>query len=233
MRINEVILESYQTDEGVLGTIGRGVAAGLGGLAKGAGMISGVGQGMKQAYQKGKATSAAHIAGDVPKQPKPISGPGNPTYDAEYARLTQPQAAPAAAAPTQDAGAIKSQISQLQAKLADLQAQLKTASAPAARIEPTLEPEKPAAGATNTAQTPTVGGKPAPTAPSMKPMTVPGSVTPTMKQPNLQVQPGGKAAAKPAGPSQAEIDADRERMATGTNENKTGQFRSKFLGIDI
>lgn len=95
MLIHEIINEDFQTDEGVLGSIGRGVAAGIGGLAKGAGMVAGVGQGVKQAFQKGKATSTAHIAGDVPKQPKPVSGPGNPTYDAEYARLTgkQPVAA--------------------------------------------------------------------------------------------------------------------------------------------
>lgn len=228
MRINELILEDQQTPEGVLGTIGRGVAAGLGGIAKGAGMISGVGQGMKQAYQKGKATSAAHIAGDVPK---PVSGPGNPTYDKEYARLTQPQAqstAPAAQ-PASDPNAIKSQIAQLQSKLADLQAQLKSSSAqakPAAdtRIEPTMEP---AAQPAPAAKAPASTGTPMP----MKPYQVPGAVTPTIKKPNLQVQPGGKPAAAAApSPSQAELDADRERMATGTNESA---FKSKFLGIDL
>lgn len=223
MRINEVILESYQTDEGVLGSIGRGVAAGLGGLAKGAGMISGVGQGMKQAFQKGKATSAAHIAGDVPKQPKPVSGPGNPTYDAEYAKLTQPQAAPAAA-PTANGQDIKTQIAQKQKELADLQAQLKSAQAPAdTRVEPKLEPEAPA-----TPPAAKTTGTPMP----MKPYQVPGAVTPTLKQPtpNLKVQQGGKA---PAAPTQADLDADRARLATGTNEDKQSLFRSKFLGMDI
>jgi hypothetical protein len=44
-------------------------------------------------------------------------------------------------------------------------------------------------------------------------------------------------AAKPAGPSQAEIDADRARIMGadngGANESRSFKFPSKFLGIDI
>lgn len=154
MRINELIIEDQETEEGVLGSIGRGVAAGLGGVARGAGMVAGVGTGMKKAFQKGKATSAAHIAGDVPK-PAPTS---NPDFDAEYARLTKPQpaaAAPAKAAPVQaqpaaDSGDIQSQIAQKQKELADLQAKLKDAQAakasqPAAQTAPATTAAKPAA----------------------------------------------------------------------------------------
>ena len=57
-----------------------------------------------------------------------------------------------------------------------------------------------------------------------------GTWTGTAK--NLKVVPGGKPAA-PAAPTQAELDADQARMATGTNESKQPVFRSKFLGIDL
>ena len=223
MRINELLIENQETDEGVLGSIGRGVAAGLGGIAKGAGMVAGVGTGMKKAFQKGKATSAAHIAGDVPKPPKT----SNPDFDAEYARLTQPApaaqtAAPKAtpaAAPKVDAGNIQSQIAQKQKELTDLQAQLKAAQAPAAQPATTAPAAQTAA--------PKATGTPMP----MKPLQVPGAVTPTLK-----VQQGGKPAAapaaqKPAAPTQQDIEADRERMASGTNESV--KFKSNFLGMDI
>lgn len=90
MRLNEIITEGT-LEEGPLGAIGRGVAKGLGGLAKGAGMIAGVGKGLKTAYQKGKATSAAHIGGDVPAQPKKPDPEAQATYDKEYKKLTAPQ----------------------------------------------------------------------------------------------------------------------------------------------
>lgn len=37
----------------------------------------------------------------------------------------------------------------------------------------------------------------------------------------------------PAAPTQAELDADHERMATGTNESKIVRFESRFLGMMI
>lgn len=100
MKLNELLTESQHTElmmlkEGPIGAIGRGIAKGIGGLAKGAGMIAGIGKGLKTAYQKGKATSAAHIGGDVPKSTDPEA---QATYDKEYAKLTTPQAQPAAAA---------------------------------------------------------------------------------------------------------------------------------------
>ena len=100
MKLNELLTESQHAEltmlkEGPIGAIGRGIAKGIGGLAKGAGMIAGIGKGLKTAYQKGKATSAAHIGGDVPARTDPAA---QATYDKEYARLTTPQAQPAAAA---------------------------------------------------------------------------------------------------------------------------------------
>jgi hypothetical protein len=87
MKINEILTESDLSSlkEGPIGAVGRGIAKGIGGLAKGAGMIAGIGRGVKSAYQKGKATSAAHIAGDVPKVQDPEA---QSMYDKEYARLT-------------------------------------------------------------------------------------------------------------------------------------------------
>jgi hypothetical protein len=107
MRLTEILTESQQQEleEGPLGAIGRGLAKGIGGISKAAGMIGGVAGGVKQAYQKGKATSTAHIAGDVPKAaPDPAA---KVAYDKEYAKLTQP-AAPAqqAAAPAAKPAAV-------------------------------------------------------------------------------------------------------------------------------
>lgn len=95
MKISDLVIENseQQVQEGPLGAIGRGIAKGAGALAKGAGMVAGVGRGLKTAYQKGKATSAAHIGGDVPAatQQKKQDPQSQAEYDKEYARLTQPQ----------------------------------------------------------------------------------------------------------------------------------------------
>ena len=89
----------------------------------------------------------------------------------------------------------------------------------AATPEPTAAPAAPAAAPTAPAAV-----KPAATAP--KGFTVPGAVTPT----NVKYSGLAKSGAQP-GPTQAELDADQARMATGTNESKV--FRSNFLGIDL
>jgi hypothetical protein len=47
-----------------------------------------------------------------------------------------------------------------------------------------------------------------------------------------KAKPGNPNAA-PAAPTQAELDADNERMATGTNEGKIVRFESRFLGMII
>jgi hypothetical protein len=132
MRLTEILTESQQQEleEGPLGAIGRGLAKGIGGVAKAAGMIGGVAGGVKQAYQKGKATSTAHIAGDVPKAaPDPAA---KAAYDKEYAKLTQPAApAPQASAPAQ-------------------QAPTQQAAVPAAK-QPAAAPQQAAPAATGTA----------------------------------------------------------------------------------
>jgi hypothetical protein len=62
MRINDLIVESNNLDEISLAGVGQGIARGLGGIAKGAGMVSGLGAGMKRAYAQGKATSASAVS---------------------------------------------------------------------------------------------------------------------------------------------------------------------------
>jgi hypothetical protein len=62
MRINDLIVESNNLDEISLAGVGKGIARGLGGIAKGAGMVSGLGAGMKRAYAQGKATSASAVS---------------------------------------------------------------------------------------------------------------------------------------------------------------------------
>jgi hypothetical protein len=104
MRLNEILTESQELEEGPLGAIGRGLAKGVGGVAKGVGMIGGIAGGVKKAYQKGKATSTATIAGDVPDAEQDPAV--KKAYDDEYAKVTAPKKAPAAsgqAAPQQAA----------------------------------------------------------------------------------------------------------------------------------
>lgn len=184
MKIAELITESQVTDEGVLGTVAKGIGTGVGAVAKGLGAVSGAFKGAKDQYQKGQALGRAHVGGHMPAQPKDTS-----VRDQEFARLTG-KGAPAAAN-TQD---IAAQIKAKEAELADLKAQQKAASAQqAAPAQPLETPPatQPGIGqssnannavATNTAPadtkaTPTVGGQAAPTAPSMKPMQVPGAGT--------------------------------------------------------
>lgn len=146
MRINEVVVEQ-QLDEGPLGSavgaVGRGIAKGIGGLAKGAGMIAGIGQGVKRAFGKGKATSAAHIAGDVPKQQAAQPSVSQQAYDQEYAKLTkQPQATQGAAAPAQGGGAPAAQGG---APAAQPTAQPAAQGGAQQKVEPTMQ-QQPAAG---------------------------------------------------------------------------------------
>ena len=91
MRINEILTESHQLDEGPLGAIGRGIGKVVGGAAKGIGAIAGgvvgAGTALKKGYQSGKA-----VVGDDPDP-----NAGKPGY-------TPPEEAPAAA-PTAAGGA--------------------------------------------------------------------------------------------------------------------------------
>ena len=94
MRINEILTESHQLDEGPLGAIGRGIGKVVGGAAKGIGAIAGgvvgAGTALKKGYQSGKA-----VVGD---DPDPNAGKPGYTPPAEAPATAASAAAPAAAA---------------------------------------------------------------------------------------------------------------------------------------
>lgn len=255
MRISEVITEDVE--EGVMGTIGRGVAGTLGGIAKGAGMLAGVGRGMKSAFQKGKATSAAHIAGDVPKPIKTV----DPTYSREYARLTRPAAQNAPAAPSakieptmggNDPAALKSQAAQLKQQASDLEKQ-------ATEIEKQQADANKAAVAAPAAPAPT-GDAAAPAAPAkdnvvnfsqggygdVKMKAPTGGIPTAPKVPGAAASaaPTAATASKPAATSaDADAEADRERLLPAYGESldrikelsnySKDKFHSKFLNKAI
>lgn len=65
----------------------------------------------------------------------------------------------------------------------------------------------------------------APEAPAATPPATPPAAPAPVKKPSSRK--------KAAAPSQAELDADHDRLATGTNESKVIKFKSRFLGMDI
>ena len=104
MRIQEIILESTQIDEGpILNKIGSGIGKAVGGLAKGvgavAGGIAGIGSAVKKGYQAGKSTVGG--AGDDPgAATPPAGGAGAATPpDGSSGAATPPGAAGAATPP--------------------------------------------------------------------------------------------------------------------------------------
>ena len=142
MKIGEILTESQnqELEEGPLGTIGRAAAGTLGAIGKGAGMIAGIGRGLKTAYQKGKATSAAHIAGDVPKSQ---DSEAQAIYDKEYARLTRGLSG----AEAKNMGVVMQFVNQMnpeqktaliKAIQRDITSQKTAPEQPQARVEPTM-----------------------------------------------------------------------------------------------
>jgi hypothetical protein len=109
MRIQEIISESAQLDEGpILNKIGSGIGKAVGGLAKGvgavAGGIAGIGSAVKKGYQAGKSTVGG--AGDDPAAgaaTPPAAAAGAATPPA--AGAATPPAAGAATPPAAGAGA--------------------------------------------------------------------------------------------------------------------------------
>jgi hypothetical protein len=105
MRINDLLTENQQLDEGPLGTVGKAIGKGVGGLAKGvgavAGGIAGIGGALKKGYQTGKAT----VAGQPDPNAEPEAPATKPTAGAAPTQAAPTQAAPTQAAPTQAAPA--------------------------------------------------------------------------------------------------------------------------------
>ena len=191
MKIQELIVESQVTDEGVLGSIASGAGTALGAVGKGLGAISGAFKGAKDQFQKGQALGRAHVGGHMPKQPKDTS-----VRDQEFARLTGKATPGAPNAAGGDPKALRAQAADLNKQADEMEKQQQAAQKQAAAAQPaqpleTPPPTQPGIGqssntnnavSTNTAPadtkvTPNVGGAPAPTAPSMKPMQTPGAGT--------------------------------------------------------
>ena len=103
MRIQEILIESHQLDEGpILNKIGTAVGKGVGTLAKGvgavAGGVAGLGSAVKKGFRAGKATVGG--AGDDPAAPAAAGGaapggaaPGGTTAAAPAAGGAAPAAA--------------------------------------------------------------------------------------------------------------------------------------------
>jgi len=78
MKINEILVESVQLDEGPFGSIAKGAGKAIGGVAKGVGAVAGAYQGAKQAFAKGKQAGIDVVAGtgqgaDAPEEPSTAS----------------------------------------------------------------------------------------------------------------------------------------------------------------
>ena len=247
MRINELLSEQQDIDEGIGSFIGKTAGA----LGKGVGNVQGAWQGAKDAYGQNrdrtanvaqrvvgraggydprKATGVATPAGA--SVPDPAASSGRP-YVAPAAARTAPGAAATAPSPTgPDPKQLRQQAAELTQQADEIEQQA-AASAPAA---PTAAPAALPAGGKGTGQNfDAQTGKPisqygqqqsapaATPAPTTAPkgFTVPGAVTPTNIKYSGLAKPGAKQA-----PTQAELDADQASMATGSNES----FHSNFLG---
>ncbi len=64
MKINEILTESQQLDEGPLDTVGKYIGKGVGGAAKAVGAVAGGVAGLGRAFKKGYAGGKATVAGD-------------------------------------------------------------------------------------------------------------------------------------------------------------------------
>ena len=100
MRIQEILIESHQLDEGpILNKIGTAVGKGVGTLAKGvgavAGGVAGLGSAVKKGFQAGKATVGG--AGDDPAAAPAAGGaPVTPAGATTAGGIVQPPPSPAA-----------------------------------------------------------------------------------------------------------------------------------------
>lgn len=95
MKINEILVEHQQLDEGPLGSLARGAGKVIGGVAKGVGALAGIPGGIKKAFQKGKQASTDVIGG---------TGQGADAAAPDAAKNEPDDLATAAAARAQAAG---------------------------------------------------------------------------------------------------------------------------------
>ena len=144
MKINEILVESQQLDEGPLGStvkaVGTGVGKAVGGVAKGvgavAGGIAGIGKAVKKGFQAGKATvagdneeddtvsrtstAAPTKAADINKQGPAGTAPAKQQTDAAAQAMQKTAQASAGADPEQVGqtlyAQVKSQVTKLDKK---------------------------------------------------------------------------------------------------------------------
>ena len=231
MRINELILEQ-QLDELNLKGLGTGLGKAVGAVAGGA--VQGaknVWSGAKQGYQAAQQAMAPDGA-DTSSAASGGWGTPTPTTPAPTTNTPAP-------APTNTGGPGEVASNNLLAR-----AQQGTTQDPAAQTATT--PPAPTTPAPTTTEPPVdpkvdqqskigVGqiNKIIPTLRTRDLNSVKKNVDATLAKKAKPAPAAAPATTAPATPTQAELDADHERMASGTNESKVVVFRSKFLGMDI
>lgn len=94
MRINEILVESQQLDEGPLGSLAKAVGKGVGGVAKGVGAVAGGIAGIPGAVKKGFQAGKAAVQGD-----EPAPGAAPTQTQANLAKTGNPVGAPSATEP--------------------------------------------------------------------------------------------------------------------------------------
>ena len=232
MRINELILEQQQLDELSLKGLGTGLGKAVGAVAGGA--VQGaknVWSGAKQGYQAAQQAMAPDGA-DTSSAASGGWGTPTPTTPAPTTNTPAP-------APTNTGGPGEVASNNLLAR-----AQQGTTQDPAAQTATT--PPAPTTPAPTTTEPPVdpkvdqqskigVGqiNKIIPTLRTRDLNSVKKNVDATLAKKAKPAPAAAPATTAPATPTQAELDADHERMASGTNESKVVVFRSKFLGMDI
>jgi hypothetical protein len=250
MRLNELLTESQVQEGPLLNKLGSTVGKAAGTVAKGvgavAGGIAGIGKAFKKGYQAGKTTvgsggdsdsaepaaantgSAASSTGSAPSgsstaapatTSKPAATTTTPAAQSKPAQATsKPAAAPAQSSEQPAAKAANdTQYAQAQKAIAALQpADQKT-------ILTTLQADPKVKSAMAKAAQPQQ--KQSAAAPAAEPTAAPATTAPaaTTTEPNKPVKKGGRK--KAAGPSQAEIDADRARIMGPTSDSviRTGK----------
>lgn len=259
MRINDLLTESQmqQLDEGPLANVGKAIGRGVGNVAKGvgavAGGVAGAGTAFKKGFQSGKATVAgqpdpnaepedpATTAADANAQGPKGTAPAQTQSGAAGTAMAKSAQAVAGAANADKAGQtlyaqVKASVNQLDKKGKQRIMQLlqKSLAAPAAAAAP----KQSMADKISAAQAPAAGAQPAATAePTATPATTaqPAATAPAAGTAEPVVKGKKKAAPKAAKPSQATIDADRNRLMGVTSDSiiRTGNNLSETLARKV
>jgi len=238
MKINELILEQEQLDELNLKGLGTGAGNVAGSVA--GGVVQGAQNfwnGAKQGYDKVRsAMKPDGTTQTTPNAPSLSQGIGN-VINAATGNTAPPQT-PTQATNTQ-ATNTQAQTNQVAPAPTGLGSDQVAATpgeqpAPTAEPAPTTQP----APSTKKAKVGVPAGKQAVDQAVATVQSVRSDRRPQVIQYAKQkVDALAGQAAKPAGPSQAEIDADRARIMGanngGANESRVFKFPSKFLGMDI